>query len=157
MFTPISGYALVKADVGRRIMATPTSDSTSKATAAAKAKSPPIADVRRVRITPGGVLTVVLRCPPRHPRACGVLGTVVAGRALGRVIPQTPLTFKLRAASLPRGRSVARSFKLTVAQRAALKPLSMVNFRVRLAAPAKPKRVSEVFVRTRVPAQLRTG
>ena len=50
-----------------------------------------------------------------------------------------------------------RSFKLTIAQRAALKDLKAVNFRVRLAAPAKPKHISEVFVHTLVPAPLRTG
>jgi hypothetical protein len=52
---------------------------------------------------------------------------------------------------------VVRAFKLTTARRAALKDLSAVNFRVRLAAPAKPKHVSEVFVHTVVPTPLRAG
>ena len=128
----------------------------AKATAKRRSKHP-IAELARLRMTPGGVVLVVLRCPRARTRACGVSGTIVAATALGEVVADTPLTFRLRPGSLPRGRSVVRPYKLTTAQRAALKDLTAVNLRLRLAAPARPRSVSEVFVHVRVPVRLRAG
>jgi hypothetical protein len=140
-----------------------TGTTTSKSTTAkAKTKTkrsttPPIADVQRLRITPGGVVILTVRCPRYRTRSCGASGTILAGTALGEVIPDTPLSFKIRAVSVPKGKTRTRLFKLTTAQREALKTLSTVNFRVRIAAPSKPKRVNEVFVHASVPAPLRAG
>jgi hypothetical protein len=137
---------------------TTTKTTTAKAKTTTKRTSgAPIAEVQRLRMTPGGVLILVLRCPRYRTVACGASGTIVAGTPLGEVIADTPLSFKIRAGSVPKGKSRTRLFKLTTAQREALKTLKTVNFRVRLAAPAKPKRVNEIFVHASVPVALRAG
>jgi hypothetical protein len=100
-------------------------------------------------------MILVLRCPAYRARACGASGTIVAGTSLGELIPDTPLRFTIRATSVPKGRTRTRTFRLTAAQREALGVLRTVDFRVRLAAPKAPKRISEVFVHTFVPAALR--
>jgi hypothetical protein len=107
-----------------------------------------------LQITPAGSLLVVLRCPRASPRACGASGTVVAGTSLGEVIPDTSLSFTVRAATVPKRKTRVRTFKLTTAQREELATLSDVSFRVRLSAPGTPNRVDEVFVHARVPAAL---
>ena len=114
----------------------------------------PIAVLQRVRITADGRLTVSMRCPSYRSRACGASGTVVAGTALGEVIPDTTLSFTIRPTTVKRRKTVVRSFKLTTAQLDELRKLSDVNFRVRLSAPRAPKRVNEVFVHASIPAEL---
>ncbi|MEA2150133.1 MAG: large repetitive protein [Solirubrobacteraceae bacterium] len=126
-----------------------------KTAAAHRDAASAIPQLERLRITPGGVLLAVLRCPRWRTHACAASGTIVAGTALGEVIPDTPLTFAIRPGSVAKGKSRTCAFKLTTAQRAALQALSTVNFRVRLAVPSKPTHVDEVFVHTSVPAQLR--
>jgi len=123
----------------------------SDGTSAAKA----IIELQRTRITTDGRLLVSLRCPSSKPRACRASGTVVAGTSLGEVIPKTSLSFSLRTSTVSKGKTLVHTFKLTSAQREELRSLSDINFRVRLAAPATPKRFDEVFIRARVPAQLR--
>lgn len=119
-----------------------------------RSSTKPIAELQRLQITPAGSLLVVLRCPRASPRACGAAGTVVAGTSQGEVIPDTSLSFTVRAATVPKRKTVVRTFKLTTAQREELRTLSDVSFRVRLSAPGTPNRVDEVFVRARVPAEL---
>jgi hypothetical protein len=97
---------------------------------------------------------VTLRCPSDKPRACRASGTVVAGTSLGEVIPKTALSFTLRASTVAKGKTLVHSFTFTAAQREELRSLRDVNFRVRLAPPATPKRFEEVFILARVPAQL---
>jgi hypothetical protein len=130
-----------------------TSTSTTKTKGSARH---PIAAVQRLRLTPGGVLVITLRCPPSRPRACAAAGTIVAGTSLGEVIPGTKLRFTIRALSVPKGRARTRTYKLTAVQREALASLKTVDFRVRLAAPKAPRRIDEVFVHTFVPSALRT-
>jgi len=132
--------------------------SASKSTTTSQAKGPaPVAAIKRVRLTPGGVLLVTLRCPAYRKRSCGATGTVVAGTSLGEVVPDTPLRFTIRPRSVPVGRSVTRAFKLTAPQLPALKEHAAIDFQVRLATPARPTRVSEVFVHTVVPVRLRAA
>jgi hypothetical protein len=95
-----------------------------------------------------------VRCPRDKPRACHASGTVVAGTSLGEVIPKTTLSFELRASTVARGKTLVHSFTFTDAQRAELRSLNDINFRVRLAAPATPDRFEEIFVLSRVPAAL---
>ncbi|MFP5363687.1 MAG: hypothetical protein ACLGI5_13270 [Thermoleophilia bacterium] len=127
--------------------------STAKRRPAGRGK--PIAAVERLRLTPSGRLRLTLRCPSKSARSCGATGTIVAGTSLGEIVEKTSLRFKVAAVALRAGRTRARSFKLTTRQLAELRELRDVNFRVRLAAPAATKRFRELFVRTRVPAQLR--
>lgn len=121
----------------------------------AGSKAKPRAAVQRLKLTASGSLRVSLRCPPKSTGSCSATGTIVAGTSLGEVIPKTALSFKLAAVTVREGKTVVREFKLTSAQLAELHELRDVNFRVRLALPATPKRFAEVFVRTRVPAELR--
>jgi hypothetical protein len=137
---------------------TSSKDSTSTSTTKTKGSARnPIAAVQRLRLTPGGMLVITLRCPPSRPRACAAAGTVVAGTSLGEVIPGTKLRFTIRATSVPKARTRMRAYKLTAVQREALASMRTVDFRVRLAAPKAPRRIDEVFVHTFVPSALRTS
>ncbi len=137
---------------------TTTTTTTSKATTPTTKGSTrrPIAAVQRLRITPAGSVTLVLRCPRQAKRACGASGTIVAATSLGKVVAGTPLRFTIRPLSVPKGKTRTRSYKLTTEQRAVLAEPATIDFRVRLAAPAAPKRIDEVFVHTAVPQALRT-
>jgi hypothetical protein len=126
----------------------------AKRTKKKKTTTQPIAQVQRVQITSTGRLLVTLRCPSYRPRACGASGTVVAGTSLGEVIPDTTLTFTIPKATVPKGKTIVRSFELTTAQLDELRTLTDVNFQVRLSTPAAPARVNEVFVHATVPAEL---
>jgi hypothetical protein len=95
-----------------------------------------------------------MSCPSYRTRACGASGTVVAGTALGEVIPDTTLTFTLVDVTVAPRKTITRSFDLTTAQLDELHTLTDVTFQVRLSAPAAPKRVNEVFVHATVPAEL---
>jgi hypothetical protein len=138
-----------------------TSKSKSKsATTAAKGKSSSgkaatIAAIERLALTAAGQLRITLRCSPRSARPCGAIGTIVAGTSLGEVLEKSSLRFKLTAMTVRKGKARVRSFKLTTEQLGELKALRDVNFRVRLAVPGTTKRFRELFVRARVPSQLR--
>jgi hypothetical protein len=130
--------------------------SKSKTTTTTGSKTQPIADLQRVRIMADGTVEVSMRCPSYRTRACGASGTVVAGTSLGEVIPDTKLSFTIDADTVPAGKTLVRTFKLTTEQLAELGGMTDVNFRVRLSISETSKRVNEVFVHASVPAELRT-
>ncbi len=137
-----------------------TAGTTATTTAGETAKTAttrPIAGLARLRLTPVGRLVVELRCPAYRRRACAAKATIVAGTALSELIADTTLRFTLRAVVVPKGKLRARTLKLSTAQLEELAQLGAVSFRVRLSPPAGSKRFVEVWVRTRVPAQLRGG
>jgi hypothetical protein len=131
-----------------------TTTGTEPTTKDTNSRTHPIAQLQRVQITPTGRVVVTMSCPKSRTRACGASGTVVAGTSLGKVIPDTTLTFTIADATVAPRKTITRSFDLTTAQLDELRALADVNFQVRLAAPAAPKRVNEVFVHATVPAEL---
>ena len=128
-------------------------DKTAKKKAGGQVK--PLAAVQRLQLTGSGGLRVWLRCPPKSARTCSATGTIVAGTSLGKVIPKTTLRFDVVPVTVVNGKTLKREFKLTDAQLAELHELSEVNFQVRLALPSAKQGIREVFIRTRVPAELR--
>jgi hypothetical protein len=154
--TPAKTSTTSKATTSAKAKASAKATTSAKATAKAKtATHAPIAQLQRLRLTAAGVLRATLRCPRARPRACSTRLTIVAATASGgAAIAGTPLRFSVRVATLRRGATVTRSFALTDAQREALKQRATIELRVRLAAPASPKHVSEVFVHLSVPAGL---
>jgi hypothetical protein len=73
---------------------------------------------------------------------------------LGKVVPKTALSFEVPAVTVRGGKTLVHEFRLTDTQRTELHERHDVNFRVRLAVSGTTKRFREVFVRTRVPAEL---
>ncbi|HUR85213.1 MAG TPA: hypothetical protein VMY78_07700 [Solirubrobacteraceae bacterium] len=136
---------------------TTTAGETGTTTGTHTATTRPIAGLARLRLTPGGRLVIGLRCPAYRQRACAAKATVVAGTALSEPVPDTTLRFALRAVTVPNAKTRARTLKLSAAQLEELEELTAVRFRVRLSPPAGSERFIEVWVRARVPEQLRTG
>jgi hypothetical protein len=126
-----------------------TAGGTGGAGAAKKKKVPKAkvaATVRRVSFTPKGRLLVALTCPRKAKGACGIVGSVASGKRLRH---------RVSVNGLAKGKSVTRAFKLTAAQRKALRGKRTMPFVLRLAAPATPTYAKVRRVKVRVPAALR--